>query len=136
MSRRLKNDNGYSLVELAMVLFVIGVLVAMAVPTYISASAESRRSTCFENQRTVEAAAQTWLTLDGSGEGSVLEGPVTVGHPLVTADYLKVPPTCPSAPEAADPLHPTPAEGAYVLGARGNVEPCSFGSLTAHGRYR
>lgn len=135
MSYTPNTDGGFSLLELAFVLFIVGVLLATAFPLYISASAESRRSTCFENQRTIEAAAETWLTLDHAGDRSVLEGVVTRGHPLVSGGYLQKPPTCPAAPQDADPAEPTPAGGAYSLTESSTVVPCSFGSLTSHGRY-
>lgn len=129
-----QGDDGFSLVELMVVVLIIGVLVAIAIPVYAASRNRAEQRTCFSNQRIVEGAAQTYSS-DHDEDVSALAGVVTGGHPLVEAYIFHQPPRCPSSPEPADPATADEAHGAYTLDDEGNVAPCTFGT-PAHGAYR
>jgi prepilin-type N-terminal cleavage/methylation domain-containing protein len=87
MMKRKNNKKGFTLVELMVVVVIIGILVAIAVPVYNSATGNAARNACWANQRTIEGACSTYNTASAGG-----------GYPAtVTAlvgSYLQAEPTC------------------------------------------
>lgn len=119
------------------VVVIIGILVTVAIPVFFASVANSRMKTCFANQRTIEGAIPTWESQDPSTNTEAsIAGVVNATNPLMADHVLLHVPRCPSAPDPANPINPTAAEGAYSLDTSGNVLPCPFGTLGAHGSYR
>lgn len=117
------------------VVLIIGVLVAMAIPLYISARGRSEQTVCFSNQQTLERAVEVYLGADPTRSRGDLVGIVTAAHPVVVENIVGRPPRCPSAPKPVDASSPTVAEGAYTYTATGTIEPCTHGALGPHGHY-
>ena len=55
-----RKSEGFTLVELMVVVLIIGILVAIAVPVFLNASASAQAKSCQANQRTVIGAIQTF----------------------------------------------------------------------------
>ena len=55
-----RKDEGFTLVELMVVVLIIGILVAIAVPVFLNASANAQAKSCQANQRTWNGALQTY----------------------------------------------------------------------------
>lgn len=53
----LRNQRGFTLVELMIVIVIIGVLAAIAVPAYRSYVSKAQERTCEANRRTISTAA-------------------------------------------------------------------------------
>ena len=81
-----RRDEGFTLVELMVVVLIIGILVAIAIPVFNAAKANAQLKSCYANQRTIEGSAQTF-----NAESGVL--PTGVDDLVPT--FVKESPTCP-----------------------------------------
>jgi len=65
LNRRAAGEQGFTLVELMVVIALLAILVALAVPVYSSSAGSARRNTCLSNQRAMESALPYWRYLRG-----------------------------------------------------------------------
>ena len=66
MLKMLKNnEKGFSLVELMVVVVIIGVLVAIAIPVYNITTDRAETGACHANQRMIEGAASQYAMNEG-----------------------------------------------------------------------
>ena len=104
-----RKDEGFTLVELMVVVLIIGILVAIAVPVFLNASANASAKSCQANQRTITGAISTAsaaqvFVADGTGNYSLggtaittnaLDTATVWGGALIPA-YVKSVPHCPN----------------------------------------
>jgi prepilin-type N-terminal cleavage/methylation domain-containing protein len=91
-----RKDEGFTLVELMVVVLIIGILVAIAIPVFNSASAAARTKTCIANLRTLDGAVQQWKAAD---PGNVIASTTSLSDVTgyLVPGYVKVMPKCPSS---------------------------------------
>jgi prepilin-type N-terminal cleavage/methylation domain-containing protein len=88
-----KSKKGFTLVEIMIVVAIIGILAAIAIPNFIKSRKMSRAKACVANLKQIDGAVQQWALEYKKG------GTNTVSSPLVTdiGPYMKAAwSTCPA----------------------------------------
>ncbi|MBN1288942.1 MAG: prepilin-type N-terminal cleavage/methylation domain-containing protein [Actinobacteria bacterium] len=60
MRKLLSRSEGFTLIELMIVILIIAILVAIAVPVFLNARANAQKRTCQANQRTIDSSIQSY----------------------------------------------------------------------------
>lgn len=105
----LKNKKGFTLVELMVVVAILGILVAVAVPVYNNSTSKAEAKTCAANIRTIESAI-TQAEVNGDVVKTVTNSKYTVtmkDKSALTVEalvpgYLQAVPQCPSEDTKTD----------------------------------
>ena len=94
-----RKEEGFTLVELMVVVLIIGILVAVAVPVFNSAKASAQKRSCQSNQRAVESAFTTYYADNDGLDVTTLPADGSLASALSGAlepDYIKDIKNCPS----------------------------------------
>ena len=85
-------NGGFTLVEIMIVVAIIGLLAAVAIPNFVKARTASQRAACISNLKQIDGAKATWA----------LENRKTGADTATTADlygptkYIRDEPSCPA----------------------------------------
>lgn len=90
-----RNNKGFTLVELMVVLLIIGILVAIAIPIYIGTQENARKKACIANLRTIDGAIAQYAAEE---EKELTDINTTESMTVydILGEYLKDEPICPS----------------------------------------
>ncbi|MBI4326029.1 MAG: prepilin-type N-terminal cleavage/methylation domain-containing protein [Chloroflexi bacterium] len=100
---------GFTLIEIMIVVGILGLIVALAIPNFLKSRTQARKQICLENLSQIESAKQIWGVENGKQEGEIPAEADLVGPEL----YIKKTPEC-------------PAGGTYDFGSIGVDATCSF----------
>jgi len=87
LKRRVK---GFTLVEIMIVVAIIGIIIAIAIPGFMRAREVSRSTSCQENLIKIEGAVDQWAVEYDKRDGNTVPMTQLVGKKL----YLKKTPKC------------------------------------------
>lgn len=102
-----RGRRGFTLVEIMIVVLIIGVLLAIAVPNFVKARETSRAKSCLSNLRSIAYAKEQWAvelkkqTTDTPGttdlygtDGYIRQEPFCPASGTYTINDLSIYPTC------------------------------------------
>src|SRR5882724_382259 len=75
---------GFTLVEIMIVVAIIGLLAAIAIPNFVKARATSQANACINNLRQIDAAANQWALENKKKTGD------TITFPSDLTPYIKL----------------------------------------------
>ena len=107
----MKRQN-FTLVEIMIVVAIIGLLAAIAIPSFLKARTTSRTNACINNLRQIDSAKEQWAMANNKNDGDTVAMDDLLGNGNLSNGYIKQTPLC-------------KAGGAYTIGTIGTNPTCN-----------
>ena len=104
---------GFTLVEIMVVVLIISMIVAISIPNFMRSRAMSRKTACLENLRVVESAKEQFAMAANRKNGD------SVAWDDLVPAFIKTTPSCPTG-------------GQYTLNPVGTDATCSLAQIGHH----
>ncbi|MGA4643536.1 competence type IV pilus major pilin ComGC [Limisphaera sp. 4302-co] len=108
-----RRTGAFTLVEIMIVVAIIGLLAAIAIPNFVRARETAQQNTCVNNLRQIDGAKDQWALEQGKNTGDAC-------HINDIAPYLRTVPTCPVG------------NSAYNVNVIGTAPACTSAKATEH----
>jgi prepilin-type N-terminal cleavage/methylation domain-containing protein len=122
MKIRNHKNAGFTLVEIMIVVAIIGLLAAIAIPNFVRARQTSQTNACINNLRQIDGAKQQWA-LETKQLSSATPGEADIspylGRNSTAADFTAANVIC-------------PVSGTYVINAVDTAPTCGAVDATTH----
>jgi type II secretion system protein G len=111
--KMLKDAKGFTLIEIMIVVLIIGILLAIAIPNFMTARDESRTNSCIANLEQINAAKEQYAMDNKLNDGAAAPATTDLQPKYIQGAAF---PSC-------------PANGTYAINAIGTNPTCT---VTGH----
>ena len=115
MKTQIRRNAGFTLVEIMIVVAIIALLAAIAIPNFVKARASSQRAACIANLKQINGAKATWALEQKKTNTDTPADTDLYG----STQYIRIAPSC-------------PGNGTYATLAVSAVPTCSLGGTDGH----
>lgn len=125
MKRNKNLRQGFTLVEIMIVVAIIGLLAAIAIPNFVRARESAQTNACINNLRQIDGAKQQWALETRQAPGAACafaDISAYLGRSTTAAGSI----SCPSGGSTAN------FTGSYTVGTLGTVPLCSIAGSSGH----